>query len=197
MLTLYGTTLTRTFRVMWMLEELGLPYEHVKAGPQSEKVRAVSPLGKVPVLVDDGAVIPDSTAIMTYLADKHGQCTFAAGTPRRGQQDALTFRILDEIDAVLWTSARHSFVLPEDQRVPAIKESLKGEFARNIARLTDEIEGPYLMGETFTVPDILLCHCAQWSRSAKFPEAPPALADYLSTVRARPAFQRAAALREA
>ncbi len=191
--TVIGSGRTRAFRVLWMLEELGLDYTHVPAGPRSEEVTGVSPLGKVPVLVDGDAVIPDSGAILHYLADRHGKLTFPAGSPERARQDAWTFRILDELDALLWTAARHTFVLPEAERVPEVKDSVKREAARNFERIASEMPGPYLMGETLTVPDILLCHCGGWSIAAKFPPLPERLKDYARTLRERPAYQRAAA----
>jgi glutathione S-transferase len=177
-----------------MLEELGVPYDHIPAAPRSDEVRAVSPSGKVPVLVDGSDVIPDSTAILTYLADKHGAFTHPAGTVNRAKQDAWTFRILDEVDAILWTAERHSFILPEAERVPAVKDSLKTEFTRNLDRIADEMTSNYLVGDDPTVPDFLLAHCLGWARNAKFPDAPEALVAYLRRLRDRPAFQRAAAL---
>ena len=108
---------------------------------------ALNPSGKVPVFKDGDLVLTDSTAIMTYLADKHGGLTHAAGTPDRARQDALTHCILDEIDAVLWTAARHSFILPKEQRVADVKPSLMWEYAHNIERLMNRLEGPYLMGD--------------------------------------------------
>ena len=194
MYKLVGNRMTRAFRALWMLEELGVPYEHVLAAPRSDEVRAVSPLGKVPVLVDGDCVIPDSMAILTYLADKHGAFTHPAGTPERGKQDAWTFRLLDEVDGLLWTVARHSFILPEDQRVPEVKESLRTEFGRNMERIASEMKSECLCGDDPMVPDFLLAHCLGWARNAKFPDAPEALVDYLRRLRERPAFQRAAAL---
>ena len=102
--------------------------------------------------------------------------------------------VLDEIDAVLWTAARHSFILPEEHRVPAVKDSLKWEFAQNIARLEARLTGPYLMGEEFTIADIICVHCLNWAYSAKFPVESPALLEYSKSVRSRDAFQRTAAL---
>ncbi len=192
--TVYGSVRSRTFRVLWMLEELGQPYTHVAAGPQSEQVRAVSPLGKIPVLVDGDTVIPDSTAILTYLADKHGALTAPAGSVARARQDAWTFRILDEIEGLLWCAARHSFILPEAERVPEVKETCKAEYLRNITRLFDEVDGPCLTGDAPTVPDILLTHCGGWAQSAKFPAPPERFAAYLEQMRARPSFQKASAL---
>ena len=81
-----GTPQTRAFRVIWMLEELELPYELVPAPPRSEGVVAFNPSGKVPVLIDNGTPITDSTAIIQYLADKHGQLTHPAGTLERARQ---------------------------------------------------------------------------------------------------------------
>lgn len=194
MYKLIGSRPTRAFRALWMLEELGVPYEHIAAAPRSDEVRALNPLGKVPVLVDGDHVIPDSMAILTYLADKHGAFTFAAGTPERAVQDAWTFRVLDEVDALIWMAAKHSFILPEDERVPAVKDSLKAEFKRNMERIASEMTSECLVGDAPTVPDFLLTHCLGWARFAKFPDAPDVLVDYLRRLKSRPAFQRAAAL---
>ncbi|MFP4274096.1 MAG: glutathione S-transferase family protein [Paracoccaceae bacterium] len=190
MYTVIGNLKSRAFRVMWMLEELGAPYELRAEPPRSEAVRAVNPSGKIPVLLDGDAAIRDSTAILTYLADKHGQLTHPAGTVARARQDAMTFRVLDEIDSVLWAAAKHSFVLPEEQRVPQVKDSLKWEYARHVSALMDEMSGPFLAGEDITVPDIILAHCGGWAKNAGFPSDEPRFADYVKRMRSRPAFRR-------
>lgn len=194
MYTVIGTVRTRTLRVLWMMEELGLPYAHRAAPPQSDAAREVNPAGKVPVLVADGVVLTDSTAILTWLADRHGAFTHPAGSLDRARQDSLTGFLLDELDAPLWLAARHSFILPEEHRLPAIKDSLKWEFARSQATLVSRWgEGPYLTGDAMTVPDIILCHCVDWATGAKFPVTEPRLADHAALMHARPAWQRAAA----
>ena len=126
-----GTGKSRALRVLWMLEELGQPYEHVPVNPHSEGVTPFNPAGKVPVLIVDGTPITDSTAILTYLADRHDGLTHAAGTLERARQDSLTQLILDEFDAALWLAARHSFILPEEMRLAAIKNTLRWEFERS------------------------------------------------------------------
>jgi len=191
--TLIGNVRSRALRVLWTLEELGLDYEHVDAPPRSEDVTRFSPAGKVPVLVADGVPITDSVAIMTYLADRHGALSFAPGTLERARQDSLTHMILDEVDAILWMAAKHSFVLPEDQRVPAIKDSLQWEFARSQPHIVSRMaeDGPFLMGETMTIADILLAHCGGWAIAAKFPITEQRLRDHIAMMRDRPAFRRA------
>lgn len=190
--TVIGTRSSRAFRVLWMLEELGLPFEHIAAEPRSDDVIPFNPAGKVPVLIADGTPIIDSTAILQYLADRHGQFTHAAGTLERARQDSLTQFLLDEFDAALWVAARHSFILPEEMRLSAIKDSLKWEFERSQKTLIDRFsEGPFLMGELMTVPDIILTHCGNWALAAKFPITQHRLTEYLAMMRDRPAFKRA------
>jgi len=190
--TLIGALATRAARPAWMLEELGLPFEHVSVKPHAEDVTRHYPRGKVPVLLVDGEPITDSTAIIQYLADAHGRFTAPAGTLARARQDAMTHCLLGEFDAILWTAARHSFILPEDQRVAGVKDSLKWEFARNQASFVQRMgDGPFVMGDAFTVPDIVLAHCLLWAKSAKFDITEPVLAEYFQRLSARPAFQRA------
>jgi len=190
-----GTRASRAFRVLWLLEEMGQPYDHVAVAPRSKEALEANPSGKIPALRDGDEVLTDSTAIMTYLADKHGQFTHPAGTIARARQDALTHQILDDVDAVLWTAARHSFILPEEHRVPQVKEPLKWEYARNLERLSAGLQGrSFLMGEEMLVPDILLAHCLLWAGKAGFPEPDAVLAEYVARLTGREAFERAAAL---
>jgi glutathione S-transferase len=188
-----GNVQSRAFRVLWMLEEISVPYLHLNVKPHSEAARAANPSGKVPALRVDGHCLTDSSAILTFLADRHGLLTHPAGSIERAEQDALLHLVLDEMDAVLWTAARHSFILPEDQRVPAVKPSLNWEFQRNAQRLSERLQGPFLMGDKMTVPDIVATHCLNWAFAAKFPVEDDKLLAYAKTMRGRDAFKRAAA----
>lgn len=191
----FGGARSRAMRVFWMLEELGLEYSVVAAAPRSEEVRALNPTGKIPVLVEDGVAIPDSVAIMTYLADKHGALTAKAGTIGRAMQDAFVQAVNDEIDAVLWTAARHTFILPEEQRVAGVKDSLRWEFARNqdVIAARMHADGPFVMGAEVSIADILLAHCVGWAGSAKFEVTNARLLEHNEMMRDRPAFKRALA----
>lgn len=184
-----GGVKTRAFRVMWMLEELGQEYEIVHAAPRSDEAKAYNPTGKVPALLDGDALLTDSVAIMQYLGDKHGGLTAPAGTIARAQQDAMLFWLIDEFDAILWAAAKHSFVWPEDMRVPEIKPSLKAEFARNAAVLSDKLDGPFLMGDEITVPDLLAVHCLNWSIGAGFDPVDDKLGAWAAGMRKREAFK--------
>ena len=184
-----GNTNTRTLRVLWAMNEIGLEYEHVQVNAQSVDAKKFNISGKVPTLEANGINIADSTAIVTYLADKYNQLTFPAGTIERAQQDSFTQFILDELDSILWTAARHSFVLPKEMRVSELKDTLRWEFARSLKILESRMgSGPNVMGEEFTIPDIILTHIGGWARVAKFDIPDGKLRDYFRRQIKRPAY---------
>ncbi|MEO9894879.1 MAG: glutathione S-transferase family protein [Paracoccaceae bacterium] len=188
-----GTNKSRAFRVTWALEELGQDYEHVACAPRSEQAKLHNPLGKIPALVDGDSVLTDSTAIVTYLADKHGGLTAKAGTVSRAHQDAMTMWVIDEMDALLWSHSKHTRVLPEEQRVAEVGPAVRLEFEHSLATLAERLgDKPFLMDETLTVPDIFATHCIGWSVLAGFPPLPDALKAYSKRMRARPAYKAAA-----
>jgi len=195
MYKIIGGLRTRTFRVLWMLEELGVAYEHIASAAHSDEVKAHNAAGKVPVLLDGDDSVTDSTAIMQYLADKHGAFTYPAGTIERAKQDAFTQFALDEMDAVLWVATRHALYLPEDKRVDGLRPTCEWEFERSQNELMRRMgEGPFLMGDQMTVPDIIATHCGNWAIGAKFPVTNPDFKAYLARMRDRDAFSRARAL---
>ncbi|OAH08666.1 Glutathione S-transferase GST-6.0 [Rhodobacteraceae bacterium SB2] len=177
-----------------MLEEMGLTYEYTYAPPHSELVKQYNPSGKIPILIDRGAVITDSNAIMTYLADKHQKLTAPAGSIERAHQDALSHQIIDEIDAVLWAASRPSLGLKEFDNFSNIKDSFKHEYKRNLDRLEKQIKGSFLMGDNLSLPDFILGHCAGWAHVAKFSTGSEKFGAYVKSLRTRPAYQAAARL---
>ncbi|MEO9821777.1 MAG: glutathione S-transferase family protein [Paracoccaceae bacterium] len=188
-----GTNKSRAFRVTWALQELGQDYEHVVCAPRSEQAKLHNPLGKIPALVDGDSVLTDSTAIVTYLADKHGGLTAKAGTVSRAHQDAMTMWVIDEMDALLWSYSKHTRVLPEEQRVAEVGPAVRLEFEHSLATLAERLgDKPFLMGETLTVPDIFATHCIGWSVIAGFAPLPETLKAYSKRMRARPAYKAAA-----
>lgn len=186
-----GTTKSRALRVMWMLNEMGEPYEQIKAVPRSEEARRYSPMGTLPALVDGDEVLTDSVAIMTYLADKHDKLTARAGTIARARQDAMTLWLIDEMDSVLRSAAKFSVLFSENHQAPTLQDTLKREFSRAAQTLSSRLDGAFLMGNTITLPDILACHCLNWATGAKFPRPELKLILYAKALRERPAFQAA------
>ncbi|MEM6663095.1 MAG: glutathione S-transferase family protein [Pseudomonadota bacterium] len=197
MYTVIGNPVARTMRVLWMLEELGQDYDIINAAPHSDTVKQGNPGGKIPVLHDDEVILTDSVAIVTYLADKHEACTHPAGTPARGKQDAMTQFCVDEVEGALWTASKNRFILPEDARCPEVVPTTLYEFGNAMATLAAHVDGKdFIAGDSFTVPDLLMGHCAGWAGRAEFPIPEGPAADYMARMRERPAFARATARAE-
>lgn len=192
-----GAIRSRTRRVLWMLEEIGASYTRNPASARSDTARAVNPTGKIPALIIDGVALTDSTAIVQFLADRHGQLTFETGTVDRAQQDGFTQLVLDEFDSVLWMAGRHEHYLPEEERIAGVRDTCAKELARNMAALAPRLEGrEFLMGNVITVPDLILTHCLDWARSAGFEISEPVLEDYRKRLRNRDAYRRTLAMKE-
>ncbi|MBU2581620.1 MAG: glutathione S-transferase family protein [Alphaproteobacteria bacterium] len=197
MYKLIGLPRTRAFRVVWMLEELGAEYEIDPAAPRSEEARSYNPSAKVPILQAGDDFIIDSVAIIQFLADKHGRFTFPAGSIARAQQDSWTQFAMDDIESPLWFNAKNTFILPEELRSQTAMKACRYDFDRALATLETRLgQKTYLMGDEFTVPDILMGHCANWAQKGANWELPagPAL-DYFDRVRDRPAYHRAIEVR--
>lgn len=194
MYKVYGTVTSRASRVLWLLEEIGAPYELIKTAPRTPEIIAMNGSGKIPVMTDGDAILTDSTAMMTYLADKHGELTYPAGTIERAHQDALMHAVLEEFDAVLWTAMRFSRVLDEDLRTDAMDPGLRWEFNRNLNRFAERIKGPFLQGDKMTIADILFVHCLNWAVGVGYPVENEAVKAYAKSMRARDAFKAMRAL---
>lgn len=199
MYKLYGSPKNRAGRIIWMLEELSADYEMIAAAPHSPEIMAVSPTGKLPALVDGDAAIFDSTAILIYLADKHGALTFPVGSPERARMmSALCFAI-DAVEQPLWTMAKHAFVLPEEVRLgDAVIPACHAEWAKAMGALEAMLgEGPFVMGDAFTIVDVTLGHLGGWAKASGFPAPPDTVAAYMDRVRSRPGWLKVAEARKA
>lgn len=197
MYKLIGTPAARPFRVLWALEELEQDYEVVPAAPQSTEALNYNPAGKVPILVDGDDAIIDSVAIVQYLADKHNDLTYPAGTIERAQQDSFTQFACDDIDGILWTMAKNTFVLPEEVRAQDVRKACEYDFALSMTALDKRLgDNDYVMGDRFTIPDLLIGHCAGWAQNAKFTIPEGRLTDYIARIRNRPAFVKSNEVRQ-
>lgn len=199
---LYGYRNGRTLRALWTLEELGVRYEYVEVDVMRGEGRKpwfldINPGGKVPVLDDGGIIITESAAICMHLAEKHpqGELLPPPGTPQRTACYKWISFVLTELDAPLWTIAKHRFGLPRERRFPAVIETASWEFTAALKILSSELGNrPYLASERFTVADILAAHTLLWAKGARIPLGSDSLELYLQALLARDAAVRARAI---
>lgn len=190
MLQVFGRAKSRSFRVIWLLEELKISYKLKEINPQSTEALQVYKNGKIPFIIDNGILISDSVAILTYLSDKNSTFTESPGTIKRAKQDSITHRVLDEFDSLLWVAAKHIYVLPIEKRVPKILEILRWEFVKIQEKIVAEFSvNNFICGEKFLITDIILIHCLIWAESMNFPICED-LTNYFNRISERPAFKK-------
>lgn len=199
MYKLLGSPRTRAGRVLWMLEELGVDYEATFCPPHDPAVTAVSPSGKIPVLIDGDVAITDSIAILMHLGDKHQKLTYPLGSAERAQMMNVIFFAADALEQPLWTFAKHSFVLPEEHRaLQAVTPAVTYEFAKAVATLDAMLgDKPFIMGDDFSTADIVLGHIGGWAKGAGFDIPDGRVSDYMSRIRSRPGWKAVLKAREA
>ena len=190
-ITLYETGTTRSARCRWTLLEAGIAFESVEDSSliRSDKLKKLQPLGKLPVAVIDGRPLFESAAISTYIADQapSGELIAAPGTWERGLHDQWVSFGLTEMEAWLWNTTVNRFVLPEDQRIDAGFEQNTMMFKRGAAVLNQVLsDADYLVGNRFSVTDIIVSWTVNWGRRLGHLEGMPALAHYLERLFTRP-----------
>lgn len=202
MIKVYGFPNSRSLRVVWALEEVGLNYDYVKIDLAKGEGRqpgylAVNPTGKVPALVDGATVIAESAAIVTYIAEQNphaGLIPPLSDAKARAEYFQWSFFALTELEQPLWTLAKHRFTLPESKRVPAIEATALWEFGVAAKLLAQHLAGRfYVAGDSFTGADIFTAQTLAWARAWKIPFGSDVLESYADRILGRPAVAAAKA----
>ncbi|MCI0916863.1 glutathione S-transferase family protein [Pseudomonas stutzeri] len=193
MLKLYGTPPTRALRVIWLLNELGLEYEMVPVdllGGEQRKLDflTLNPAAKVPVLVDGDLVITESAAIQLYLAEKKPEAGYIPTTVEgRAQMYRWIFFLVTEIEQPLWRIARHTFIYPENQRLPQDIDLARQEGIEMVAVLERHMKDrEFLVGDRLSVADFTAAYTLDWANEEQMLENAPRLKAYLEQLYARP-----------
>ena len=195
-LKIYGTSRSRANRVIWMAEELGIPYETISvdlSAPRDPAFLKVNPNGRLPAIDDDGFYLFESMAINLYLAKKHG----GPLTPRDLGEDAKmiqwSFWAVSELEKPGLDYLMHTMFLPPEKRDASIPGKALETLKRPIAVLDQALEASgYLVGDRFTAADLNVGNFVAYLASAReFLGQYPHVADFVGAVVARPAFKKA------
>ena len=186
MLTLFHSPQSRATGVRILLEELDTPYElHVlnrrKGENRSPEYLAVNPLGKVPAIVHDGAVITEQVAIYIYLADAF---------PAKGLAPAIGDKLRGPYLrwlAFYGSSFEPAMVDKHLERDPgALAMSPYGSYEVVVDSLDEQLAaGPFLLGERFTAADILLGSALGWMLQFKLLPERPSFTAYAGRIAGR------------
>lgn len=212
MITVHHLNNSRSQRVLWLLEELALPYEirHYQRDPQTmlapPSLKAVHPLGKSPVLSDGDITVAESGAIIEYLLDTHGQGRLrpAPGTPEQrrfsywlhfAEGSAMPPLLMKLVFARVRSAPMPFFVKPVAR---AIADKVLTSFVEpNLRAQLDFMEAElsgrdWFAGDTFSAADIQMSFPVEAAaQRAGLDASRPRLMDWLRRIHARPAYRRA------
>jgi glutathione S-transferase len=215
MLTVHHLEKSRSQRVLWILEELGLPYEVVRyrRDPATmlapESLRAVHPLGKSPVLVDDALVVAESGAILEYIVERHGgeQLVPPARSSDRqryrywmhyAEGSLMPLLVMRLVASRIPSGPMPFFIRPLAKRIAAGLED--GFVGPNLTRHLAFVEGElgrsaWFSGDELTACDIQMSYPleAALTRAGVSAESHPNIVAFVARFQARPAYQRALA----
>ena len=194
-LTLYHATPSRSSVALWMLEEIGQPYDIKlldlsKGDQQKADYLAINPMGKVPALRHGDVVITEGSAICAYLADEFPtrKLNIPVGEPRRGVYLKWLFFGPSCIEPAITDRA---FPRKEPPRASALGH---GDYDTVVDVLANAVaKGPYLMGEQFTAADVVIGSALRWGMQFKLLPERPEFLPYAARLAQRPALQRAEA----
>ncbi len=190
---------SRSRRITWLLEELGEPYTVVayQRDPSTRlappELRAIHPLGKAPVLRDNGEVLVESGAIIEYLIRQYGRGRFmpAMGTPDYNRY--IQFLHYAEGSAMLPLMLQLYVGRLGDAGAP-LKPRIDSELQNHLGYLDREVaQRDYFVGNTLTGADVQLSFVAQMATRGSGRASYPNLARFVERIEARPAYQRAIA----
>ena len=186
-----------SIRILWLLEELGIPYElaTVAFKPPRHSFEQDTPTGKFPAIEDDGLVLSESGAILEYLIEKYGKGRLApaVGSPGRGPYlqwvhfaEATAFPPIGDI-------ARHTMFLPDAERVPQVAADGRVR-AKNALDVLERglADKEYLVGNELSGADIMMGYFLMAARMVGAIGAEhPRISAYWERLVARPGFQKA------
>jgi len=212
MITVHHLNNSRSQRILWLLEELGIDYEikHYVRDPDTllapPELRAVHPLGKSPVITDGGITIAESGAIIEYLVDHYGNGRLIppAGSPERlrytywlhfAEGSAMPPLLLQLVFDRIAAAPLPFFAKPIARRIAAkVKRSfIEPNLARHLSYMESELEAhEWFAGAHFCAADIQMSFPVEVSRArAGLDNSCPRLMRFLARIHARPAYQRA------
>ncbi|ELY4673549.1 glutathione S-transferase family protein [Cronobacter muytjensii] len=189
-MVIYTYPKSRSLRVLWTLEELGVNYESIKADILCETPAVASPhpRGKVPFLVDGDVSVCETLAICTYICEKYAGSTLYPTDPaRRAAINSWISFALTDLESPVWNLLKQLLFVPEAQRAAPLLEYFRAGATQAVAMATPAHHTPWIAGDDFTLADIFMTHTLLWAKLCGIAPGKQH-EDYLTRAFARPAF---------
>lgn len=202
-LRLYHAPRTRSVRVRWLLEEMGLPYSletvaFSKRPAGDERYAEIHPLRKVPALEDKGRVLFESVAILQYIMGRYGPTELDVRPEETDYDLFLQWLHFGESGMIMPVTLllAHTALLPEKVRNPAIAASARADTTKALTMLAEHglKDREYLAAARFTAADISVGYMLYLLKVIRqFDDAPDAVKEYFGRITSRPSWAAASA----
>lgn len=190
-IVLYHHPFSRAATVVWMLEEVGVPYQlrfvdFATGQHKQPEILALNPMGKLPILTDGAAVVTESAAIALYLADRYapGRLAPRLDDPRRGSYLRWSFFAPGVIEPGLMAKVA-GWAYKEGQAGWGNHDAMLSAMQAALSK------GDYLLGDEFSMADVVFGGTVRFMLTFKMLEPLPVFVAYAERLGARPALQRA------
>ena len=203
MIRLHGGPRSRAIRPLWLLEELGVPYECVKTdfaagATRTPEFLAINPNGHVPALEDGDVKIFESLAINLYLAEKYKSALFPATPEGRGRMLQWAFFTANDVEPPMITMFQNRVLFPPEKRNAALGDAAEAQLLGKLAILEGHLsKHPHFGGDTWDMADFMVASVVYTLTAIKYNLAKfPKLSAWLMASIERPAAKEARKLRE-
>jgi len=201
MLKIYHSQGARSLRVLWLCEEMGVPYETAEASffKPSDEFKTVNPLRTVPAMQDGDVSMIESVAMMIYIMAKHGPTDLEVKSSEPGYADYLQYLMFGEAGLAAYGNplVATRFLAPAEQKENYTAGYLKSAILKRLDFVGQRLNGkPYVAADRFTAADISVAYIATGAKFAGIEDEIPApVKSYIENLWQRPAYQRAAAVK--
>lgn len=201
MLKVYHSQGARSLRVLWLCEEMGVPYETAEASffKPSDEFKAVNPLRTVPAMIDGDVKMIESVAMMIYIMTKYGPTDLEVKPNEAGYASYLQFLLFGEAGVAAYGNplVATRFMAPEDQKQNWTAGYLKTAILKRLEFVGTCLAGKhYIAADRFTAADISVSYIVTGAKFAGIEaDIPAPVRAYVDNLWQRPAFQRAAAVK--
>ncbi len=201
MLKIYHSQGARSLRVLWLCEEMGVPYETAEASffKPSDEFKTVNPLRTVPAMQDGDVSMIESVAMMIYIIAKHGPTDLEVKPSEPGYADYLQYLMFGEAGLAVYGNplVATRFLAPAEQKENYTAGYLKSAILKRLEFVGQRLNGkPYVAADRFTAADISVAYIATGAKFAGIEDEIPApVKSYIENLWQRPAYQRAAAVK--
>lgn len=197
MITVHHLNNSRSQRILWLLEELGLDYEikryqrDAKTNLAPPELKAINPLGKSPVIEEGTLVLTESGAIVDYLIRRHGQGRLQPDPATAAYDEYVKWLHFAEGSAML-PFMLHLYVGRLGEAGAPLQPRIQSELANFLGYINDVLgRAPYLLGAEFSGADIELSFVGELAKTQGMTGPYPHLQAWLDRLQARPAYRKA------